>query len=179
MAVFSLVWSAIYFRKFREHVTIDDNLIEIANIAEFAQSDLSVRTSRRVANVALHRTMWEIKTPQGYERRVYLRNVWKRRMENGKRTSGECTDGRTTIEKGKNGRRGRRSRQRRCRLLTRHVSVVSRTRSKTALASANPRIGPFNARTRFRDYKYQRYREADPGEMSRLQMKLPTLLPPQ
>lgn len=82
-------------------------------------------------------------------------------MENGKRTSREWyTDGRTTIGQETVGGRGW--------LLTRHVSVVSRARSKTALASANPRIGPFNAGTRFRDYKYQRYREADPGEMSRL-----------
>lgn len=59
-------------------------------------------------------------------------------MENGKRTSREWyTDGRTTIGKGRG--RGRDW------LLTRHVSVVSRVRSKTALASANPRIGPFNA----------------------------------
>jgi len=49
-------------------------------------------------------------------------------------------------------------------LLTRDTcrsSPVRRDLRPRALASANPRIGPFNAATRFRDYKYQRYRESD------------------
>lgn len=87
-----------------------------------------------------------------------------------KRTSsGVYTDGRTTIGNGTRGRRGG------GRLLTRHVSVVSRTRSKTALASANPRIESFNAGGRgFAIINIRDTGNPTPGT-SRLQMKPPTL----
>lgn len=74
---------------------------------------------------------------------------WRKKRD----VSWASSDGRTTGRRRKREIEGDQSTKRarwsegvgRC-LLTRHVSVVSRARSKTGLASANPRIGPFNAR---------------------------------